>query len=71
MGTKKILLAIKKLPVSDRILIVEKTLKNIREATLKKNLETATDALFEDYKSDGELTAFTSLDFEKFYEKSG
>lgn len=68
MGTKEILLAIKKLPVSDRILIVEKTLKNIREAAQKKSLEAAAEALLEDYKSDGELTAFTSLDFEKFYE---
>jgi hypothetical protein len=68
MGTKEILNAIKKLPVSDRMLIVEKTLKNIREAAIKKNMTEAADALLEDYKSDKELTVFTSIDFESFYE---
>lgn len=68
MGTKEILNAIKKLPVSDRMLIVEKTLKNIREAAIKKNMEEAADALLEDYKSDKELTAFTAIDFGSFYE---
>jgi hypothetical protein len=68
MGTKEILTAIKKLPVSDRMLIVEKTLKNIREAAIKKNMEEAADALLEDYKSNKDLTVFTSIDFESFYE---
>ncbi|HNX74679.1 MAG TPA: hypothetical protein PLM07_15175 [Candidatus Rifleibacterium sp.] len=68
MGTKEILSAIKKLPVSDRMLIVEKTLKNIREAAIKKSMEEAAEALLEDYKSDKELTVFTSIDFESFYE---
>jgi hypothetical protein len=68
MGTKEILKEIKKLPVSERMLIVEKVLKNIREAAAKKNLEDAADALLEDYKSDKELTAFSSIEFESFYE---
>ena len=68
MGTKEILKEIKKLPVSERMLIVEKVLKNIREAAIKKNMEEAADALFEDYKSDKELTAFSSIEFESFYE---
>lgn len=68
MGTKEILRAIKRLSVSDRILIVEKTLKNIREAAINKSMEEAADTLLEDYKSDKELTAFTSIDFESFYE---
>ena len=68
MGTKEILRAIKKLPVNDRMLIVEKTLKNIRETAIKESMEDAVDALLEDYKSDMELTAFTSIDFESFYE---
>ena len=56
MGTKEILNAIKKLPVSDRMLIVEKTLKNIREAAIKKNMEEAADALLEDYKAVNSLS---------------
>jgi hypothetical protein len=68
MGTKEILKEIKKLPVSERMLIVEKVLKNIREASIKNNLEEAADALLEDYKSDKELTAFSSIEYEQFYE---
>ena len=68
MGTKEILKEIKKLPVSERMLIVEKVLKNIREGAAKKNLEEAADALLEDYRSDKELTAFSSIEFEQFYE---
>lgn len=68
MGTKEILKEIKKLPVSERMLIVEKVLKNIRETAVKKNLEKAADALIEDYKSDKELTAFSLIEFEQFYE---
>jgi hypothetical protein len=68
MGTKEILKEIKKLPVSERMLIVERVLKNIREGAAKKNLEEAADALLEDYRSDKELTAFSSIEFEQFYE---
>jgi hypothetical protein len=68
MGTKEILKEIKKLPVSERMLIVEKVLKNIREASIKKNMEEAADALLEDYNSDKELTAFSSIEYEQFYE---
>ena len=50
------------------MLIVEKVLKNIREASIKKNLEEAADALLEDYESDKELTAFSSIEYEQFYE---
>lgn len=68
MGTKEILKEIKKLPVNERMLIVEKVLKNIREASIKKNMEEAADALLEDYNSDKELTAFSSIEYEQFYE---
>ena len=68
MGAREILKEIKKLPVSERMLIVEKVLKNIRETAIKKNMEEAADALFEDYKSDKELTVFSSIEFESFYE---
>lgn len=68
MGKKEILRAIEKLSVSDRMLIVEKTLKSIRETALRKNMEKAAEALLEDYNSDKELTAFTAIDFESFYE---
>ena len=60
--------AIKKLPVGKRMLIVEKTLRNIREIETKKEMVKAAEILFTDYKDDKELTLFTQLDQENFYE---
>jgi hypothetical protein len=68
METKEIIKAIKKLPISKRMLIVERTLKTIRESETRKKMIKAVDILFEDYNNDKELTAFTDLDFETFYE---
>jgi hypothetical protein len=68
METKEIIKAIKKLPISKRMLIVERTLKTIRESETRKKMIKAVDILFEDYNNDKELTAFTNLDFETFYE---
>ncbi|MGV3538251.1 MAG: hypothetical protein ACO1OQ_00480 [Rufibacter sp.] len=68
MGTTEILREIKRLPVDKRLKIVEQTLKSIRETENKSQLEKAADALSSDYASDNELTAFTQLDLEDFYE---
>ncbi len=68
METREIIRAIRKLPVSKRMLIVERTLKTIRESETRKSMVKATESLFEDYKNDKELIAFTQLDYEGFYE---
>lgn len=68
METKEIMTAIRKLPVSKRILIVERTLKTIRESETRKKMLKAVETLFTDYKNDKELTIFTQLDYEAFYE---
>jgi hypothetical protein len=68
METRDIIRAIRKLPVSKRMLIVEKTLKTIRESETRKRMVKAAECLYEDYKYDKELIAFTQLDFEGFYE---
>jgi hypothetical protein len=68
METREIIRAIKKLPVSKRILIVERTLKTIRESETRKRMIIAVDSLLDDYQNDKELTAFTLLDYEGFYE---
>lgn len=68
METREIIRAIKKLPVSKRILIVERILKTIRENEMSAHMEHAADALNKDYREDKELTAFTVLDYEAFYE---
>jgi hypothetical protein len=68
MGPSEIIKEIKRLPVDKRLIIVEQTLKSIREAENKKQLETAAEALYGEYTADKELTALTELDFEDFYE---
>jgi len=68
METREIIRAIRKLPVSKRMLIVEKTLKTIRESETRKRMGKAAESLTEDYKNDKELTALTQLDYEGFYE---
>jgi hypothetical protein len=68
METREIIRAIKKLPVNKRILIIERTLKSIREKETGKLMENAVDALYKDYEDNRELTAFTVLDCENFYE---
>ena len=67
MSAKEILQNIKKLPFDQRLLIIEKTLKTLNQ-TQGFNLEQAANSLSKEYKSNKNLTAFTDLDFERFYE---
>jgi len=68
METKELIREIQRLPVGKRMLVIERTLKSIRESELKKKMEKAVDTLLKDYRSDIELTAFTDIDFDNFYE---
>ena len=68
MRTNEILKEIQKLPIQKRILVIEKTIHSIRKEEDNIVLKKAASALYADYKSDKELTEFTNLDFEKFYE---
>jgi hypothetical protein len=67
MTTANIIKELERLPLADKLLVIEQTLKSIR--TGKENsLKTAVDSLYADYKSDKDLTAFIALDNEVFYE---
>jgi hypothetical protein len=69
MEAVNIIKEIVKLPIIERMLIIENALKSIREETEKRtSLKEGAQALLSDYKTDKELTAFTSLDSEDFYE---
>jgi len=56
-----------RLPVSQRMLIVEQVIRSIRHEE-QQPLEKAAESLYEDYCNDKELTVFTQLDCEDFYE---
>lgn len=68
METKEIIEQIGKLPNHDKMLILEKTVKSIRENEIKDVMDKAVSELIEEYKSNKELTTFTEIDFENFYE---
>lgn len=68
MRTSEIIREIQRLPVQKRIYVIEKTIHSIRKQEDANLLKKAADSLLVDYKSDTELTAFTNIDFEDFYE---
>ncbi len=67
MTTTNIIRELERLPLTDKLFVIERTLKSIRTEK-EKNLKRAVDSLYDDYKSDKELTIFTQLDKEPFYE---
>gem|GEM_PF-2038611 len=63
METIVIMKEIVKLPITERFLIIEDTLKSIKEETAnEKGLAEGAKALLSDYLKDKELTSFTALD---------
>ena len=68
MRANEIISEIQLLPISSQIYIIEKTIHFIRRQEEKSDMLMAAEALCEDYKMDKELTAFSAIDFENFYE---
>lgn len=55
--------------LEDRISLLEKTIISIKEELpMKRTLADAALLIESEYKANKELTSFTSLDFEDFYE---
>ncbi len=67
MTTAAIIQEISQLPWQEKLLVMEKTIEALRHSP-KMTVEQAADALYHDYRTDAELTAFTSLDQADFYE---
>lgn len=69
MNTTEIVTQINQLPLAEKIHVVELVLKTIRRETEEKqSLKEGAAALLSKYEDDGELTAFTALDADDFYE---
>lgn len=69
----QILEAIQRLPLSDKLLLVELILRKVKEEITSGEWEEeerrkAAEVLLADYREDEELTAFTIIDQEGFYE---
>ena len=59
MSVQDIFNQIIKLPVEERIKLMEEVLKSIREKEMDKEIEKSVEEMAEEYKTDPELTAFT------------
>lgn len=68
MQTIDLISEIQRLPIFKRFYIIEETIKSIKNEEMSNQLELAANELYSDYVNDKELTAFTSLDFDNFYE---
>ncbi len=68
MKTTELIKEIQKLPVKKRIYVLERSMYLIRKQQDEDQMNKAAEKLLDDYLTDKELTAFTNLDFEDFYE---
>jgi len=68
MNVSDLVKEIEKLPLHERILVIEKALRSLRHIESAEEMKRAARELREEYKSDKDLTAFTSLDLDDFYE---
>ena len=68
MDTTTLIQEIERLPLTQKILIMETTLQSIKRQETARQMEVAAEALYDDYANDKELTAFSILDGEDFYE---
>jgi len=63
MRTTEIIKEIRKLSIRKRIYVIEKVIHSIREEEDKIELSQAAEALADEYRTNKELTEFTSIDF--------
>ena len=68
MQTIEIMQEIQRLPLNKKFYVVEETIKAIKKEEINHQIEFAVNELYDDYVNDKNLTAFTTLDFEHFYE---
>ncbi|GHT47994.1 hypothetical protein FACS189440_10430 [Bacteroidia bacterium] len=68
METAEIMYKINRMPRRQRMFIAERIIHSVRSEEQNTLLKKAVACLYDDYRTDKELTAFTQLDFENFYE---
>jgi hypothetical protein len=69
MTNRQIVEEISRLPLSEKMSIVESILEDINKASQNgESLAEGAKVLLADYENDSDLTVFTSLDSDNFYE---
>jgi hypothetical protein len=68
METAEIMSKINRMPKRQRMFIAERIIRSVLAEDQNTLLKKAVTCLYDDYRTDKNLTAFTQLDFEDFYE---
>ncbi|MDR0866492.1 MAG: hypothetical protein LBO74_16400 [Candidatus Symbiothrix sp.] len=68
METAEIMYKINRMPKRQRMFIAERIIHSVRAEEQNTQLKKAVACLYNDYCTDKDLTVFTQLDFENFYE---
>ena len=68
MSTSDILKEIHQLPLNERLFIIERALKELLLYNYQQQMTIAAETLENEYKTNADLTAFSNLDCEDFYE---
>ncbi len=68
METRELLNKINQLSFNQKIEIVEKILHSIKQYENKIQMQEAAEALYTEYANNKELTAFSAIDLDDFYE---
>ena len=68
MQTYTIINEIQRLPISRQMYIAEMIIKSVRKKESKNQMQHATEQLYNEYATNKELTIFTNIDFDNFYE---
>jgi len=67
MSTKEIISEIDKLPLQERLQLIEMILKKFRLSGIYDQVMLAAEELVNEYRKNKELTLFTQLDLENYY----
>jgi len=67
MEALEIIRNVNRLPISQRMLIAERIIHSVRQKE-QPSMKTAAERLYADYMTDENLTVFTQLDCDDFYE---
>jgi hypothetical protein len=68
MSASEILKEIDHLPLNEKLALLERAIRDIIRHNYEQQLTVAAETMENEYKTNNELTAFTSLDTDDFYE---
>ena len=68
MQTYTIINEIQRLSISRQMYIAEMIIKSVRKKESTKQMELAAEQLYNEYETNKELTIFTNINFDNFYE---